>query len=154
MIDEEQNKKLAKLVTYLLETEEWKNVWINEYAEPIRLFLFKTGMAYRTVHNYVKKALQKLLGPVFKATQQRLANKCCGEDDLFFKPKSLTQKRKEEQLKNAEKNPMTEKQKQLKEFGEKYLAHFGYRSTKNKAQFVKEKRFFISKGFCSWEVEK
>lgn len=151
MTDQEY-KQLAQLVTYLLESEDWKYIWINEYAEPIRLFLFKTGMAYRTVHKYVKDALQKLLGPIFKSTQQRLANKCCGEDDLFFKPKSLTQKRKEEQLKNAKTNNTNEKQKP--DFSELYIAHYGYRSTKNKSQYVKEKRFYISKGFCSWEVEK
>ena len=34
----EENKKLAKLVTYLLESEDWKYIWLNEYAEPIRYF--------------------------------------------------------------------------------------------------------------------
>jgi hypothetical protein len=60
-MSEQQNIQLAKLVTYLLESEDWKSIWINEFAEPIRLFMFKTGMSYRLVHNYVEKALQKLL---------------------------------------------------------------------------------------------
>ena len=84
---EDENKKLAKLVTYLLESEDWKYIWLNEYAEPIRLFMFKTGLTFRKTKKYIDKALTKLLGPVFKATQQRLANKCCGEKDLLYKPK-------------------------------------------------------------------
>lgn len=60
MTDQEY-KQLASLVTYLLESEDWKSIWINEYAEPIRLFIFKTGISYRKIHNYVEKALQKLL---------------------------------------------------------------------------------------------
>lgn len=121
---DEQNKKLAGLVTYLLESEDWKSVWLNEYAEPIRLFMFKTGMAYRTVNKYIKDALQKLLGPIFKATQQRLANKCCGENDLFFKPKPkyVTATTKKTHSHNAGKTLVP-----WSEFGRKYLEHYGYR---------------------------
>ena len=151
MTDQEY-KQLAQLVTYLLESEDWTCVWLNEYAEPIRLFMFKTGMAYRTVHKYVKDSLQKLLGPVFKATQQRLANKCCGEDDLFFKPKSLTQKRKEEQLKNAKpKNKIIKNHTPNTEFGKKYKEHYGGMAIENRAQYVREKRFYKEMGRCSWE---
>jgi hypothetical protein len=39
---DEQYKQLAQLVTYLLESEDWKTVWLNEYAEPIKLFMIKT----------------------------------------------------------------------------------------------------------------
>ena len=69
---EEENEKLAKLVTYLLETEEWKYVWINEYAEPIRLFMFKTGLTFRRTKMYLDEALNKLLGPVYNKVQSRL----------------------------------------------------------------------------------
>lgn len=41
MTDEEY-RNLAGLVTYLLESEDWKTVWLNEYAEPIKLFMIKT----------------------------------------------------------------------------------------------------------------
>ena len=152
MTDQEY-KQLAKLVTYLLESEDWKYIWINEYAEPIRLFLFKTGMAYRTVHKYVKDALQKLLGPVFKSTQQRLANKCCGEDDLYFKPKPKFQ----QQPKNTNKKHHHNAGRTLvpwSEFGRRYLEHYGYGSAKNKQQYERERKFFKEKGVCPWEVEK
>ena len=151
MTDQEY-KQLAQLVTYLLESEDWKYIWINEYAEPIRLFLFKTGMTYRTVHKYVKDALQKLLGPIFKATQQRLANKCCGVDDLFFKPKSLTQKRKEEQSRNAKpKNKIVKNHTPSTEFGKKYREHYGYAAIQNRAQYMREKRLYKEMGKVSWE---
>lgn len=154
MTDEEY-KKLAQLVTYLLESQDWKTVWLNEYAEPIRLFMFKTGLTYYTVHKYIKYALQKLLGPVFKATQQRLANKCCGEDDLLFKPKSLTQKRLEERLKNAKpKNKIVKKHTPSTAFGKKYAEHFGGMAIENRAQYVREKRLYKELGRCSWEIKK
>lgn len=149
-----ENEKLAKLVTYLLETGEWSKVYLTEYCETFALFRLHTSITFKTAKQYVDKALTKLLGKQYKQEQHRLFLKYYCSNDLFFKPKTLTQKRKEEQLRNAENNPIDEKTKQLKEFGEKYLAHYGYRSTKNKAQYVKEKRFFISKGFCSWEIER
>lgn len=119
-------KQLAKLVTYLLESRDWTCIWLNEYAEPIRLFMFKTGLTYRKVHKYITEALQKLLGPVFNVTQRRLANKCSGENDLFFKPKPKFQ----QPPKNPNKKHHHNAGKTLvpwSEFGRKYLAHYGYR---------------------------
>ena len=87
MIDEEQNKKLAQLVTYLLESEDWKYIWINEYAEPIRLFMFKTGLTFRRTKKYLDDALNKLLGPVYNNVQSRLRRKIEEPNDLLFKPK-------------------------------------------------------------------
>lgn len=142
MTDQEY-KQLTQLVTYLLESEDWKCIWINEYAEPIRLFMFKTGMSYRKIHNYVEKALQKLLGPVYNKTQRRLANKCCSEDDLLLKPKP--------------KYVPTTTGKTLvpwSEFGRKYLEHYGYGSAANKTQYMRERKFYKDTGICSWEVEK
>ena len=128
MTDQEY-KQLAKLVTYLLESEDWKCIWINEYAEPIRLFMFKTGLTYRKVHKYITEALHKLLGPVFNVTQRRLANKCCGENDLLFKPKPKFQ----QPLKNPNKKHHHNSGRTLvpwSEFGRKYLAHYRLRCSK------------------------
>jgi hypothetical protein len=112
--------------------------------------MFKTGMAYRTVHKYVKDALQKLLGPVFKSTQQRLANKYCGEDDLYFKPKSLTQKRMEDRLERTK--GIVKKHTPSTEFGKKYKEHYGYGPSKNMTQYMREVRLYKELGKVSWEV--
>lgn len=117
-------KQLASLVTYLLESEDWKSIWINEYAEPIRLFIFKTGISYRKIHNYIEKALQKLIGPVYNKTQRRLANKCCASDDLLFKPKP----KYPQPPKNPNKKPHHHNAGKTlvpwSEFGRKYLEHY------------------------------
>ena len=80
-------KQLAKLVTYLLESEDWTCVWLNEYAEPIRLFMFKTGLTFRRTKKYIDEALNKLLGPVYYKVQSRLRRKIEEPNDLLFKPK-------------------------------------------------------------------
>lgn len=113
---DEENKKLAKLVIYLLESEDWKYIWLNEYAEPIRLFMFKTGITFRRTKKYIDKALTKLLGNVYNNVQLRLKQKIDDEKDLFYKQKpkyvpATTGKTLE---------PRTE-------FGKKYLEHYGYR---------------------------
>lgn len=113
---DEENKKLAKLVTYLLESEDWKYIWISECAEPIRLFMFKTGITFRRTKKYIDKALTKLLGNVYNDVQSQLKRKIDDGKDLFYKPKpkyvpATTGKTLE---------PRTE-------FGIKYLAHYGYR---------------------------
>ena len=150
---DEENKKLASLVTYLLESEDWKSIWLNEYAEPIRLFMFKTGISYRKVHKYITESLQKLLGSVFKVTQQRLANKYCVEKDLFFKPKQKLQQPPKDPNKKYHHNAGKTLEPRS-EFGKKYLEHYGYGSTKNRKQYEKERKFFIEKGYAPWEVEK
>lgn len=80
-------KNLAQLVTYLLESEDWKTVWLNEYAEPIRLFMFKTGLTFRRIKKYTDEAMNKLLGPVYNKVQSRLRRKIEEPTDLLFKPK-------------------------------------------------------------------
>ena len=127
---DEHNKQLAKLVNYLLESEDWKYIWINEYAEPIRLFMFKTGLPFRRTMLYVDKALNKLLGPVYTQTQKRLYYKYHSVNDLYFKPKTLTQKKKEQDKPKKPKKPYSSKGKTLtprSEFGKLYLKHYGYR---------------------------
>ena len=113
---EKENKQLDALVKYLLESEDWKYIWINECAEPIRLFMFKTGITFRRTKKYIDKALTKLLGNVYNDVQLRLKQKIDDGKDLFYKPKpkyvpATTGKTLE---------PRTE-------FGIKYLEHYGYR---------------------------
>lgn len=143
-------KQLAKLVTYLLESEDWKTVWLNEYSEPIKLFMYKTGISYRRVMRYVHFAMNKLLGEEYEITQRKLANKCCGHEDLLFKPKREYQKLKEKpRLPNN-----SNKGKSIKprsEFGKLYVAHYGYGAATNLPQYNRERSIYIELGRCSWE---
>lgn len=146
-----ENEKLAQLVTYLLESEDWKSIWINEYAEPIRLFTFKTGISYRRTKKYIDDALNKLLGPVYNKVQSRLRRKIEEPNDLLFKPKpkympSTTGKKHHH---NAGRTLVP-----WSEFGRKYLEHYGYGSARNKAQYERERKFFKEKGYAPWEVER
>ena len=149
MTDKEY-ENLAKLVTYLLESEDWKYIWLNEYAEPIRLFMFKTGLTFRRTKKYIDKALTKLLGPVYNNVQSRLKRKIDEGNDLLYKPKP-------KQIKSETKSHHHNAGKTLaprSEFGRKYLEHYGYGSAKNKQQYDRELKFFKEKGICPWEVEK
>ena len=142
MTDKEY-ENLAKLVTYLLESEDWKYIWLNEYAEPIRLFMFKTGLTFRRTKKYIDKALTKLLGSVYNNVQSRLKRKV---DEPNAK-----------QIKSEKKSHHHNAGKTLaprSEFGRKYLEHYGYGSAKNKQQYDRELKFFKDKGICTWEVEK
>lgn len=142
MTDEEY-KKLGKLVTYLLESEDWKYIWLNEYAEPIRLFMFKTGLTFRRTKKYIDKSMNKLLGPVYNNVQSQLRRKIEEPNDLLYKQKPKYV-------------PATTGKTLApwSEFGRKYLEHYGYGSAKNKKQYERERKFFKDKGICPWEVEK
>lgn len=149
MTDKEYNK-LAKLVTYLLESEDWKYIWLNEYAEPIRLFMFKTGLTFRRTKKYIDDAMNKLLGPVYNKVQSQLRRKIEEPNDLLFKPKP-------KQIKSEKKSQHHNAGMTLaprSEFGRKYLEHYGYGSAKNKKQYDRELKFFKAKGYAPWEVEK
>ena len=113
-----ENEKLAKLVTYLLESEDWTCIWLNEYSEPIRLFMFKTGLTYRRTKNYIDKAMNKLIGPEYNKTQSRLRRKIDDGTDLLYKPKTKSKQINNDDVRTLE--PRTE-------FGIKYLEHYGYR---------------------------
>ena len=152
---EEHNKQLASLVTYLLESEDWKKVYLSEISEPIRLFMFKTGLPFRRTMIYVDKALNKLLGPVYTQTQKQLYYKYHCTTDLYLKPKTLTQKKNEQPKKP--KKPYSPKGKTLtprSEFGKLYVAHYGYGAGTNKDQYDTERRFYMKHKHCSWETEK
>lgn len=140
MTDQEY-KQLAQLVTYLLESEDWKCIWINEYAEPIRLFMFKTGLTFRRTKKYIDEALNKLLGPIYYKTQNELRSRAGKQGDLYFKPKPMYKK-----------NPPTGKTiTPSSEFGKKYVAHYGYGAMKDKAQYYRERKIYLETGRCSWE---
>ena len=145
---DEENRKLAKLVTYLLESEDWKYIWLNEYAEPIRLFMFKTGITFRRTKKYIDKALTKLLSPEYNRTQSRLKRKIEEPNDLLFKRKQIKIE-KNTYGHNAGKTLVP-----WSEFGRKYLDHYGYGSSRNKRQYQRERKLFIEKGVVPWEVEK
>lgn len=147
---DEQFKQLAQLVTYLLESEDWKTVWLNEYAEPIKLFIYKTGITYRRVIRYVHNAMNKLLGEQYELTQRKLANKCCGHEDLLFKPKREYQKLKERpRLPSNSNKGRTIKARS--EFGKLYVAYYGYGAAKNLSQYNRERKFYQYYGKCRWE---
>ena len=149
MTDQEY-KQLAQLVTYLLESEDWRCIWLSEYAEPIRLFMFKTGLTFRRTKKYIDEAMNKLLGPVYYKVQSRLRRKIDEGNDLLYKPKpKYVQPQKKTHHHNAGKTLVP-----WSEFGRKYLEHYGYGSAKNKAQYERERKFFKEKGVCPWEVEK
>ena len=142
-------KQLAKLVTYLLESEDWKYIWLNEYSEPIRLFMFKTGLTFRRTKKYIDDALNKLLGPEYKNVQLRLKRKIEEPNDLLFKPKPKPKQIEKKQGHNAGKTLVP-----WSEFGKMYLEHYGYGSAINRKQYERERKFFKEKGVCPWEVEK
>lgn len=121
---DEENKKLARLVTYLLESQDWKTVWLNEYAEPIRLFMFKTGLTFRRTKKYIDEAMNKLLRPVYNKVQSRLRRKIEEPNDLLFKPKPkyMPTPPKKSHHHNAGRTLVP-----WSEFGRKYLDHYGYR---------------------------
>ena len=146
-MNEQQYKQLAQLVTYLLESEDWTKIYLSEVSEPIRLFMFKTGLTFRRTKKYIDEALKKLLGTEYINVQSRLKRKIEEPKDLLFKPKP----------KQIEKTLGPNAGKTLvpwSEFGKKYLEHYGYGSARNRKQYYRERKFFKEKGICPWEVEK
>lgn len=115
---DKENKQLDALVEYLLLSEDWKYIWLNEYSEPIRLFMFKTGITFRRTKKYIDKELSKLLGNVYNDIQSQLKRKIDDGKDLFYKPKPKQIKSDNNEVRTLE--PRTE-------FGIKYLEHYGYR---------------------------
>ena len=68
----EEINKLTALVNYLIQSEDWKYIYLSECAEPIRLFMWKTGIKYHRIKLYISTCLGKKFGKEFKLTQQRL----------------------------------------------------------------------------------
>lgn len=70
--DIKAQKQLSALVDYLIQSEDWKYVYLNEYAEPIRLFIFKTGIGFNRIKNYLGRNMGKELGSTYQETQHNL----------------------------------------------------------------------------------
>ena len=119
---EKENKQLDALVKYLLESEDWKYIWLNECAEPIRLFMFKTGITFRRTKKYIDRAMNKLLGDEYNDVQSQLKRKIDDGKDLFYKPKPKQIKSDKSTHHKAGKTLVP-----WSEFGKKYLEHYGYR---------------------------
>ena len=136
---DEENRKLAKLVTYLLESEDWKYIWLNEYAEPIRLFMFKTGLTFRKTKKYIDKALTKLLGPEYNNVQSRLKRKLEEPNDLLFKRKQIKIE-KNTYGHNAGKTLLP-----WSEFGRKYLEHYRLSAQRRINNNMQEKESSLKK---------
>jgi hypothetical protein len=89
----------------------------------------------------------KLLGEKYELAQRKLAVKCCGHEDLLFKPKSKqTQTDKKIHHHNAGKTITPHSV-----FGRKYLDHYGYGSATNLSQYNRERSIYMELGRCSWE---
>ena len=116
---DEENKQLAKLVTYLLESEDWTYIWLSEYSEPIRLFIFKTGLTFRRTKKYVDNAMNKLIGPIYYEIQSKLKRKVGEQSDLLFRPKPKISQSHKTHHHNAGKTLVP-----WSEFGRKYLEHY------------------------------
>ncbi len=150
-------EQLSALVDYLIKSEDWKYIYLNEYAEPIRLFMFKTGLKFNKIKRYLGRALCKKLGSIYQETQHKLkkiANKRGVLNDELMptdeKPRDPSKARKREH--RASEHGTTDKTPSS-EFGKKYREHFGYNRHCNVCQYQHEYRFYHKHGFCSWEVE-
>lgn len=150
-------KQLSALVDYLLQSEDWKYIYLSECSEPIRLFMFKTGLRFKQIKNYLGRVLFKELGPIYIETQKELrhlADKRGILDDGLIPPKEKPKvhhkapKRspRDSKLGIVGKTPSTE-------FGKKYKEHFGCCSVQNKEQYKHEYHYYRKHGVCSWEVE-
>lgn len=126
IMTDQEYKQLGMLVTYLLESEDWRCIWLSEYAEPIRLFMFKTGLTFRRTKKYIDEALNKLLGPVYNKVQSRLRRKIDEGNDLLYKPKpKYVPQQPKKHHHNAGRTLVP-----WSEFGRKYLAHYRLRCRK------------------------
>lgn len=135
----DDNKQLAMLAHYLLESKDWTCIWLSEYSEPMHLFTYKTGIPYREAKKYIDNAMEKLLGPVYQQTQKRLMRKIYAPLDLLYRPKRSHNSNEKKQI-----PPRTE-------FGKKYLSHYGYGASENLAQYQRERKTYLTTGRCSWE---
>ena len=138
-----ENRQLAMLAHYLLESKDWTCVWLSEYSEPMRLFTYKTGIPYREAKKYIDNAMDKLLGDVYFKTQKRLMRKTYAPMDLLYKPKRAHNSNERKPKKSIA--PRTE-------FGKKYLEKYGYGASENLAQYQRERKHYLTTGKCSWET--
>lgn len=149
-------KQLSALVDYLIQSEDWKYVYLNEYAEPIRLFIFKTGIGFNRIKLYLGRNMGKELGPVYQETQHNLkslANKRGLLNDKLMPDEKPRVYRKAPNREHGASKHITIERTPSTEFGKKYREHFGYGSAKNKEQYRHEIYYYKKHGVCSWEEE-
>ena len=71
-VSKKNRELLAKAVTIMLETEDWKVIPIIESSIYVKIVQYKTKMKPVTIIRYYNRALEKLLGETFKLTQLKL----------------------------------------------------------------------------------
>jgi len=148
-------KQLSALVEYLIQSEDWKYAYLNEYVEPIRLFMFKTGIGFNRIRNYLGRNMGKKLGPIYQETQhnlKQLANKRGVLNDKLMPDEKRVYSKAPKRKQGASKHITIEKTPSS-EFGKKYKEHFGYSRHCNVCQYQYEYRFYHKHGVCSWEEE-
>jgi hypothetical protein len=145
-MNDEQHKKLAKLVTYIIEHEVWKHSYLHEQEYTIRLFTMETKIPYRRTIHYVNRSLKKLLGKVYSNTQSHLNYILMSSepDDFAIPSKKKLKPRTKTKSRTNKITPRTE-------FGKKFSEHFGIRSSENLSLYLSEYRIYQELGRCSWE---
>lgn len=150
-------EQLSALVDYLIQSEDWKYIYLSECAEPIRLFMFKTGLEFKRIKVYLGRTLCKKLGSVYQETQhnlKKLANKRGVLNDKLMPPdeKPRVYRKAPKRVPRAYQHGTIERTPST-EFGKKYKEHFGYARYCNVCQYQHEYRFYRHHGVCSWEVK-
>lgn len=145
-------EQLLALVDYLIKSEDWKYIYLNEYAEPIRLFMFKTGLKFGRIRRHLGRALCKKLGSLYHETQQNL-KKIADKRGVLNDKLMPTDEKPNEPSKARKRKHGTINRNPTTEFGKKYKEHFGYSRHCNVCQYQDEYRFYHKHGVCSWEVE-
>ena len=150
-------KQLSALIDYLIQSEDWKYVYLSECAEPIRLFMFKTGLDFKRIKIYLGRILCKKLGSVYIETQDKLKKlaekRGVLNDELMPKEDKPRKHRKAPKREPRASKHRTTDRTPRSEFGKKYKEHFGYARYCNVCQYQHEYRFYRKHGVCSWEVE-
>jgi hypothetical protein len=145
-MNDEQHKKLAKLVTYIIEHEVWKHSYLHEQEYTIRLFTMETKIPYRRTIHYVNRSLKKLIGKEYSNTQSHLNYILMSSepDDFAIPSKKKLKPRTKVKSRTNNITPRTE-------FGKKFSEHFGIRSSENLSLYLSEYRIYQELGRCSWE---
>ena len=139
--------KVAKLVTFILETELWKTSFLWEHEYNIHLFISHTKEDPYQVLHYLKFALNKLLGEVYTNEQSRLKKLLNIYPGQTKQPPHPFKQRNPGEHTNYKRKPA----KPRSVFGRKYLEHYGYGSTENLNQYYFEYKYYQENKRCRWE---
>lgn len=72
MFTDKDMDKIAKVVTYILETELWKKCWLSESFWVYKITAYKLNKDPKGVCKKCGKYLNKLLGTNYKITQDKI----------------------------------------------------------------------------------